>query len=196
MVKLLIKLLMILFLWSCSTTDNQSIEKYLPININIDLNLLSPVPIQINKLELNISKNWTSIDSNQLNSLKKIFTQDSLMNVFKLVNGQTNGSTLLLIGESEITNRIRFLSNFTNKLEKTFSKESIHLNKFRINNVKVDQFIATNSTHTSFHLFIELDNLYLVEFLIPLETYEKQIQVIESTIGTIKKRKKKNESDT
>jgi hypothetical protein len=195
LVKLLIKLLLCLSLWSCSQTDNQTVVEYPVMEINVDYNLLSQIPIQINNLEFNISKEWGSVNSNQLNSLKNIFIQDSLMNVFKLVHGQTNGSTLLLVGKSEITNRTRILSNFSNKLEKTFSKKSIHLNKFRINDVKVDQFIATNATHTSFHLFIELDNLYLIEFLIPLETYEKQIQIIESTIGTIKKRKKKNENN-
>ena len=78
----------------------------------------------------------------------------------------------------------------TESVEPNISIEEILESKL-INDVKVNQFIATNNTHTSFHLFVELDYLYLIEFLIPLETYEKQVQTIESIIGTIQKKEKR-----
>jgi len=191
----ILKLLVLLSFWGCSQSDIQSNLDYQNMEFKIDSKLLTLNSISINDLEFNTPKNWLELDSIQLITLKSIFSQDSLLNVFELINGQSDGSSLLLIGQSETINKSYIINNFPKKLEKSFPSESIHFNKFKINDVKVDQFIAINSTHTSFHLFIDLDNLYLIEFLVPLETYEKQIQTIESTIGTIKKGKK-NENNS
>ena len=190
----LFKIFVLLFVWGCSNSENFSVKEYQKMEFNINSSILSNSPIIINSLELNIPKNWDEISSEQFELMEKIFNQDSLMNSFHLINGHSNGTSLILFGETDLYHKNHILENFINKLEISFPKESIHQDKFTINDIKVNQFIATNKTHTTFHLFIELDNLYLMEFLIPLETYEQQIQAIESTIGTIKRKKENNES--
>jgi len=186
--------IVLLFFLACSTTNDDAEDKYQTIEFNINFELLSLNPFIHNDLAINIPLNWEEISSEQFDAMEKIFKQDTLMNSFNLIKGHSNSSSLILFSESDLLQKQHVLENFTKKLEVSFPKESIHKDKFTINGVKVDQFIATNKTHTTFHLFIELDNLYLMEFLIPLETYEEQIQAIESTIGTIKRKEEINES--
>ena len=58
--------------------------------------ILSSTPIFVNSLELNLPKNWEGISSEQFDLMENIFKQDSLMNEFNLINGHSNGKSLIL----------------------------------------------------------------------------------------------------
>lgn len=180
----------LVLIWGgCSESAQNSTIEYPQMEFQIKSELISNSFTQIDELEFNLPLNWSKINSTQFNAINKIFINNSLLNVFKFLSGFQFNKSLILIAVTDSTNKFNILNSFSNELEKTFSKNTINFNKFSISDIEVNQFIATNETHTSFHLFLNLDAFYLIEFLIPLETYEQQVQAIESTIGTITKRK-------
>jgi hypothetical protein len=181
--------ILVLILGGCSKPDQKSKTEYPQIEFQINSELISHSLTQISEFEFNLPLNWNKVSPDQFNAINKIFINDSLLKVFNFSNGFQFNNSLLLIAVTDSSNKLNILNSFSNELEKTFNKNSINFNKFSISDIEVSQFIATNETHTSFHLFLNLDAFYLIEFLIPLETYEQQIQAIESTIGTITKRK-------
>ena len=160
--KFLIQIIITIFVWSCSEPNSIDSKTYKNIKFNVDSKLLSSNSRLFGQLEISFAKNWGELDSNKLVVIGNIFSNDSLLNVFNLVYGQSDGSSLILISQCNINYKLKILNNFHHKLEKSFPKESIYFDKIRINDVKVNQFIATNNTHTSFHLFVELDYLYLI----------------------------------
>jgi hypothetical protein len=185
----LLILILIFMFGGCSESTQNYSDDYPEMEFQVNSELLSDTLTQISEFEFNLPLNWSKVNSDQFSAINKIFYNDTLLNNFKILNGYQNNNSLILIAVTDSTNKSKIINNFSNELEKTFKRSSINFSKFRISDIEVSQFIATNETHTSFHLFLNLDAFYLIEFLIPLETYKQQIQMIESTIGTITKRK-------
>ena len=105
MITKIIQLFILFSIWGCSQPKNNLTTEYQPIKFQINSELLSSNSIIINEFEFQKPKEWKEISSEQIITLEKVFAQDSLLNVFTLINGQSNGTSLLLIAESDLINK-------------------------------------------------------------------------------------------
>jgi hypothetical protein len=76
--------------------------------------------------------------------------------------------------------------DFLNNLKSISKSENIQKAQFLLNGIKTVQYRIIGNEIINFKLFLKIDTVfYQVDYLIPKNSYNQEIKVIESCIGSI-----------
>ncbi|MBT4033445.1 MAG: hypothetical protein HOE61_01705 [Candidatus Marinimicrobia bacterium] len=80
--------------------------------------------------------------------------------------------------------------NYLEQLKTTFSTQSVIRNKVSINNISTVQFIVTSEDYVNIKLFLIFEpSIFQVDYFIRSDQYYELLEQIESSIGSISRKK-------
>ncbi|NOZ08545.1 MAG: hypothetical protein GXO91_06660 [FCB group bacterium] len=182
-------LLIALFLLSCNSSSAVKAD-FPPLNFNVQSELLSaPVTID-NLLSLQFPAECNEITDVQRDNIQTVIETDSaafFQLKLKTIMKSPDGIFILINRISGATDPfLKLDENFENFLQDSFRSDQITRGQFSVNNVQVVQYLITTPGTVAFKLFCKvLDNYYQIDYFIPRTLYEKKLESIESSIGTI-----------
>ena len=172
---------------SCESTLDKSKTTSQNLSFKIDHNLLSKTPLKNNEeFSIYLPINWSPFDSNNFIQLQRAIEINENVIQLELVGGYQSKDLATCIISKVKTNEDNYIpENYIEILKSQFSTENINVSQIDINNTPVRQFIISNKSHTVIKLFISGVQNYQVDYIIPREIYEAELDKIESSIGTI-----------
>jgi hypothetical protein len=189
--KNIILLSVILFQSIGCTYENKGSDDFQNIVFNVNTNLLSAKRSLINnKLELRMPIDYHKIDDDKFLAVKKTIESDSttffkmsLLSVFNSPNGSYSLTTKI-ISDKNVFEEVD--STYYGLLVENFKTRNINIGKIKINGINVIQYLITTNNTVIIKLILNVkDSYYQIDYIIPLEIYEKELKFIESSIGSI-----------
>ena len=109
-----------------------------------------------------------------------------MSNVFKSKNG-----ALLIISQvqSKVNDFGYIPPDYKELLTQQFSIKDIPSLKFPINEIPILQYLINTDEFVIIRIFIDSIANYQIDYIIPRNIYEKELKKVESSIGSINKRK-------
>jgi hypothetical protein len=189
--KNIIVLSVILFQSFGCTHENKKSDDFQNIVFDVNTNLLSTKRSIINnKLELRMPIDYSKIDDDKFLIVKKTIESDSaaffnmaLLSVFNSPNGSYSVISKI-VSDKNVFEEVD--STYYALLVENFKTENITIGKVKINGIDAIQYlISTNDTVIIKLILCVKDSYYQIDYIIPLEIYEKELRSIESSIGSI-----------
>ncbi|MEE9573442.1 MAG: hypothetical protein V3W20_10370, partial [Candidatus Neomarinimicrobiota bacterium] len=171
--------------------ENKGSDEFQNIVFNVNTNLLSAKRFLINnKLELRIPIDYHKINDDTFLTVKKTIESDSTaffkMSLLSVFNSP-NGSYLLIskiISDKNVFEEVD--SNYYELLVENIKTRNIDIGNVKINGINVIQYLITTNDTVIIKLILNVkDSYYQIDYIIPLEIYEKELKFIESSIGSI-----------
>lgn len=136
-------------------------------------------PLDFNQIEdIDFQKIETAIESDSTS-----FFQLSLLAIYKSSWGSTSILSKI-ISEGDVFNEID--TSYLNLLAENFRTNNINIGKIKINGINAIQYLITTKNKVIIKLILNVNNSYYqIDYIIPLEIYEKELKKIESSIGSI-----------
>ena len=176
--------------FDCTHEDKRSDDfQYLIFDVNT--NLLSTQRSTINnKLELKMPRDYSKIDDDKFLIVKKTIESDStaffnmaLLDVFNSPNGSYSVISKI-VSDKNVFEEVD--STYYALLAEIFKTKNIIKGKVRVNGIDVIQHIISTNDKVMIKLILNVENsFYQIDYIIPLEYYEKELRSIESSIGSI-----------
>ena len=185
-------ILLILMLFSvvnCTSKNNQPEKEKHNLEFNINYELLNNEPITDESgFRMNIPINWKPLDSLSKSQLNQ--TINALKNTpkLKLVNSYQSPLGSQCVIAKVITDKkdFSFVSeDIISNVQKQIQGDGYKTNELNINNLNAKQYLIRGKNYVIIKLYIQLQDFYQIDFIIPLSKYEAEIEGIESSIGTI-----------
>ena len=178
---------------SCESTLDKSKTTSQNLSFKIDHNLLNKTPLKNNEeFSIYLPINWAPFDSNNFIQLQRAIEANENVIQLELIGGYQSKDFATCIISKVKTNEDNYIpENYIDILKSQFSTENINVSQIDINNTPVRQFIISNHHHTVIKLFISGVQNYQVDYIIPRGVYEAELGKIESSIGTLINKGKK-----
>jgi len=176
-------------------SDNTINGEFIKIEFDINKSLLSAIPVTIeNAFHVTYPVDFTEIDKTDFKMIKTAIESDST-SFFQLspiaVYKSSGGSTSILskiISEEEVFDKID--TTYYNVLANNFETRYIEQSKIKINGINTIQYIITTTEVVLIKLIFHVrDFYYQLDYIIPISIYEEKLKSIESSIGSIHKKK-------
>lgn len=189
--KNIIVLSVILFQSFGCTHENKRYDDFQNIVFDVNTNLLSTKKSIINNnIELRMPIDYSKIDDDKFLIVKETIESDSaaffnmaLLNVFNSPNGSYTVISKI-VSDKNVFEEVD--STYYALLVENFKTKNITIGKVRINGIDAIQYlISTNDTVIIKLILCVKDSYYQIDYIIPLEYYEKELRSIESSIGSI-----------
>ena len=185
-------MLLILLLFSvvnCNSKNNQSKKAKHNLEFNINYELLNNEPITDESgFRMNIPINWKPLDSLSKSQLNQTINALKNTTKLKLVNSYQSPLGSQCIIAKVITDKkdFSFISEaIISNIQTQIQGDGYKTNELNINNLNVKQYLIRGKNYVIIKLYIQLQDFYQIDFIIPLSKYEAEIESIESSIGTI-----------
>ena len=183
--------LFIFFLISCNSEqlDKQASD----MKFYVDTNLLSTsIYLENSNISLRPPVDWVSISNDEMEHLSK--TIQGGENIFEIKLKKAYKSpegALLIINQvsSKIKNFAYIPHDYVELLSEQFNIENIPFDIFDIHQVPIRQYLINAKEVVIIKLFISANTDYQLDYIIPKNIYEKELKKIESSIGSINKKK-------
>ena len=182
--------LMLLSIVCCSPESNKAEKRKQGLLYKVNNKLLYPEAItDDDEFMMNIPVNWNPLDS---------LLKSELNRSFRSLGGPTK---LVLVNafQSQVGSQCIISKVITDKKDFSFISEDVisdiqlkihgdgyKTNDLNINNLSAKQYLVRGKNHVIIKLFIQLNEFYQIDFIIPLSQYKMEIESIESSIGTIR----------
>lgn len=189
--KNIILLLVMLFQSIGCTYENKGSDEFQNIVFNVNTKLLSAERFFINnKLELRMPIDYHQIDDDKFLTVKETIESDSaaffkmsLLSVFNSPNGSYSIISKI-VSDNNIFEEVD--SAYYALLAENFKTKNINIGKVKINGINAIQYLITTNDTVIIKLILNVkDSYYQIDYIIPLEIYEKELKFIESSIGSI-----------
>ena len=188
-IKSLITLFFLVNMISCNNTQNKTTSESQNLSFNIDYNLLQPTPLKNDQgFSIYVPIGWSEIDNTNMNQLRKALESKENIIQLELIGAYQSKDLATCIVSKVDSKEVNFKyipENYIDLLKSQFVTENINTADIVINNLGVRQFLITNTTHTSFKLFIKGTSNYQIDYIIPRKIYKEELSKVESSIGTI-----------
>ncbi len=177
-------------LMSCNSASSAKTD-FLPLNFNVQPALLSS-PVAVDSLlSLQFPVECSEITGLQRNNIQTVIETDSAAYFqlkLKTIMRSPDGIFILVNQLSNNTEPFKTLDeNFEKFLRDSFKSDQITRGQFSVDNVEVVQYLITTPETVAFKLFCRVaGNYYQIDYFIPRTIYEKKLESIESSIGTLK----------
>ena len=181
------------FIISCNTDDFD--QKNDAMQFYVDTSLLAnSIYLENSNISLRPPIDWILFSEHESTQLS-IAIKDGdnifeilLRNVFKSQNG-----ALMIISQvqSKINNFGYIPPDYKELLKRQFSIKDIPSLKFPINEIPILQYLINTDELVIIRIFIDSISSYQIDYIIPRNIYEKELKKIESSIGSINKKKEK-----
>tara|TARA_B100000315_G_scaffold158772_1_gene147360 strand:+ start:4626 stop:5177 length:552 start_codon:yes stop_codon:yes gene_type:complete len=181
---------MLLSIVCCSPGSNKAEERKQGLLYKVNNKLLYPEAITNDDgFMMNIPVSWNPLDS---------LLKSELNRSFRSLGGPTK---LVLVNafQSQVGSQCIISKVITDKKDFSFISEDVisdiqlkihgdgyKTNDLNINNLSAKQYLVRGKNHVIIKLFIQLNEFYQIDFIIPLSQYKMEIESIESSIGTIR----------
>ncbi|SVC29911.1 uncharacterized protein METZ01_LOCUS282765 [marine metagenome] len=175
----------------CCNTENSKVEKEKKnLEFNINFELLNPEPISDGEgFMMNVPANWNPLDSLLKSELTRSFsllgepTKLILVNAFQSQDGSQCIISKVITDKKDFS----FISeDVISDIQLKIHGDGYKTNDLNINNLSAKQYLVRGKNHVIIKLFIQLNEFYQIDFIIPLSQYKMEIESIESSIGTIR----------
>ena len=190
--KNLIKILC-LSLIGCNSEDNSNLKLVENINIFVDYDKLSSnYNFSDSSTIFNPPINWTRSSKDAIEAFnKKLNDNDNVIDINVEDSFISDDGSFVLISRinSNESNFNYIPKDYLELMKEQFSVDSIIHYTFNVNNILVRQYLITLENIMIFKIFIENNNNFELDFFLSKELYNNQIKSIESSIGSIKRRK-------
>jgi len=174
---------------SCDSKLEKSKTTSQNISFKINHNLLNKTPLKNNEeFSIYLPINWSPFDSNNFNQLQRAIEANENVIPLELVGGYQSKDLATCIISKVSSNKKEFQyipENYIEILKSQFSTENINVSQIDINNTPVKQFMISNTNHIVIKLFILGIPNFQVDYIIPKGVYERELEKVESSIGTI-----------
>jgi len=189
--KNILLLSVILFQSIGCTYDKKGSDDFQIIVFNVNTKLLSAEQSFFNKkLEMRLPVDYHQIDNDKFLTVKKSIESDStaffklsLLSVFNSPNGSYSIISEI-VSDKNIFEEVD--STYYELLAENFKTTNINIGKVKINGINVIQYLITTIDKVIIKLILNVNNSYYqIDYIIPLEIYEKELKKIESSIGSI-----------
>lgn len=182
--------LMLLSIVCCSPESNKAEERKQGLLYKVNNKLLYPEAITDDDgFMMNIPVNWNPLDSLLKSELNRSFSSLGGPTKLVLVNAfQSQAGTQCIISKV-ITDKkdFSFISeDVISDIQLKIHGDGYKTNALNINNLSAKQYLVRGKNHVIIKLFIQLNEFYQIDFIIPLSQYKMEIESIESSIGTIR----------
>ena len=186
-----ILLIPILLTIICCNTENRKVEKEKKnLEFNINYELLNPEAIYDGEgFMMNIPVNWNLLDSLLKSEITRSFSLLGEPTKLILVNAFQSQAGSQCIISKVITDKkdFSFISeDVISDIQLKIHGDGYKTNALNINNLSAKQYLVRGKNHVIIKLFIQLNEFYQIDFIIPLSQYKMEIESIESSIGTIR----------
>ncbi len=184
----------VIFLQSIGCTyEHKGFDDFKNIEFNVDTELLSSLPLVIEDVfELRIPKDWYKLNDDNFIKFKNVIESDSaaffkisLLNVFNSPNGSYSIISKI-ISDNNVFEKID--STYITLLAENFKTNNINIGRININGINTIQYLISTKDKVIIKLILKIKkSYYQIDYIIPLEIYEKELKKIESSIGSINK---------
>ena len=182
--------LMLLSIVCCSPGSNKAEERKQGLLYKVNNKLLYPEAITDDDgFMMNIPVNWNPLDSLLKSELNRSFRSLGGPTKLVLVNAFQSQAGSQCIISKVITDKkdFSFISeDVISDIQLKIHGDGYKTNDLNINNLSAKQYLVRGKNHVIIKLFIQLNEFYQIDFIIPLSQYKMEIESIESSIGTIR----------
>ena len=182
--------LMLLSIVCCSPGSNKAEERKQGLLYKVNNKLLYPEAITNDDgFMMNIPVNWNPLDSLLKSELNRSFRSLGGPTKLVLVNAFQSQAGSQCIISKVITDKkdFSFISeDVISDIQLKIHGDGYKTNDLNINNLSAKQYLVRGKNHVIIKLFIQLNEFYQIDFIIPLSQYKMEIESIESSIGTIR----------
>lgn len=182
--------LMLLSIVCCSPESNKAEERKQGLLYKVNNKLLYPEAITDDDgFMMNIPVNWNPLDSLLKSELNRSFSSLEGPTKLVLVNAFQSQAGSQCIISKVITDKkdFSFISeDVISDIQLKIHGDGYKTNDLNINNLSAKQYLVRGKNHVIIKLFIQLNEFYQIDFIIPLSQYKMEIESIESSIGTIR----------
>lgn len=188
--KTILIIILLFSIISCSSNNNIN-NGFEEVILNVDSNLLSKTPTTIDNIfQITYPLDFNKIDDNNFKKIKMAIESETT-SFFRLsplvIYKSSNGNTSILskiISEENVFNKID--TTYHNLLAENFRTNNINIGKIKINGINAIQYLINTKDTVIIKLILNVNNSYYqIDYIIPLEIYEKELKKIESSIGSI-----------
>ena len=181
--------LMLLSIVCCSPESNKAEERKQGLLYKVNNKLLYPEAITDDDgFMMNIPVNWNPLDSLLKSELNRSFRSLGGPTKLVLVNAFQSQAGSQCIISKVITDKkdFSFISeDVISDIQLKIHGDGYKTNDLNINNLSAKQYLVRGKNHVIIKLFIQLNEFYQIDFIIPLSQYKMELESIESSIGTI-----------
>ena len=174
----------------CSPKSNKSKDRNQGLLYKVNNKLLYPKAITDDDgFMMNIPINWDPLDSLLKSELNQSFSSLGGPTKLVLVNAFQSQAGSQCIISKVITDKkdFSFISeDVISDIQLKIHGDGYKTNDLNINNLSAKQYLVRGKNHVIIKLFIQLNEFYQIDFIIPLSQYKMEIESIESSIGTIR----------
>ena len=182
--------LMLLSIVCCSPESNKAEERKQGLLYKVNNKLLYPEAITDDEgFMMNVPVNWNPLDSLLKSELNRSFSSLEGPTKLVLVNAFQSQAGSQCIISKVITDKkdFSFISeDVISDIQLKIHGDGYKTNDLNINNLSAKQYLVRGKNHVIIKLFIQLNEFYQIDFIIPLSQYKMEIESIESSIGTIR----------
>ena len=182
--------LMLLSIVCCSPGSNKAEERKQGLLYKVNNKLLYPEAItDDDEFMMNIPVNWNPLDSLLKSEFNRSFRSQGGPTKLVLVNAFQSQAGSQCIISKVITDKkdFSFISeDVISDIQLKIHGDGYKTNDLNINNLSAKQYLVRGKNHVIIKLFIQLNEFYQIDFIIPLSQYKMEIESIESSIGTIR----------
>jgi hypothetical protein len=183
--------LSIFFIIACNTDDFD--QKNDAMQFYVDTSLLAnSIYLENSNISLRPPVDWVSISNDEMEHLSKTIQEGENIFQINLKNAYKSPEGALLIitqVSSKIKNFGYIPPDYVELLSEQFNIENVLFDIFDIHKVPIRQYLINTKEVVIFKLFIWANTDYQLDYIIPKNIYEKELKKIESSIGSINKKK-------
>ncbi len=169
--------------------ENQ--DEYEPVSFDVNQELLKEAPI-LRQLPFSMQTPLDMQDADSLDVANVNASMAADTNAFTKLElrrlSQSQAGSVIMISQllnPRDTNMI-FTDDYLERLKESFHTNSVHRDKLSINGIRTLQFIITSPEYVTFKLFLLFEKaVFQIDYFIPGNLYEAQIEHVQSTIGSI-----------
>tara|TARA_B100001013_G_scaffold115311_1_gene66348 strand:- start:111 stop:662 length:552 start_codon:yes stop_codon:yes gene_type:complete len=181
---------MLLSIVCCSPESNKAEKRKQGLLYKVNNKLLYPEAItDDDEFMMNIPVNWNPLDSLLKSEFNRSFRSQGGPTKLVLVNAFQSQAGSQCIISKVITDKkdFSFISeDVISDIQLKIHGDGYKTNDLNINNLSAKQYLVRGKNHVIIKLFIQLNEFYQIDFIIPLSQYKMEIESIESSIGTIR----------
>ena len=174
----------------CNIESSESIYSYQNVSFKISYDLLNENPLKSSQgLSMYLPIGWLEVGSVDKTKLKEALRSKDNIIPLELIDAyQSKDLSFCIISKlvSKEKNYQFFPKDYIDLLENQFATDKINIANIVINNLNIRQYLITNEKHVIIKLFISSKNNYQIDYIIPVDVYKKELNKIESSMGTIK----------
>jgi len=179
--------LVFLFLFFNITACNFNKDE--SISIKVDYSLLSSSPFT-DKLGFSVylPEGLLELDDNSKKKIESVLKSDENTIQADMIGAYQSSDLSFCIISRLISNQEgekNIPEDYLDVLQSQYASENINIANFKVNSMDIRQYTIFNKNHVVFKLFIYSENIYQLDYIIPVENYKKELVKIESSIGTI-----------